>query len=74
MTPNGWEPELILVRWRAGVWKVIDQDLITDRYFLRWVQGSRPDAGVMHWVHRRDTQPIAEMEVIALMADDETIP
>jgi hypothetical protein len=74
LTANGWEPELIFVRWRGGVWKVVDVYPVTNRYFLRWVKGSRPDRGVLHWVARSDTTPLPDMEVIALMTDEKIAP
>lgn len=60
--------DLTYVRWRAGIWKAIGWEPLTDSYRLRWVTGPRPDHGVFHDVKARETTPLNEMEILGLMA------
>lgn len=60
------------VRWRGGIWKVIESNTQTLR--VRWVRGYKPNEGVFQIVRPWDTTVLTAMEVLGLMADDEVVP
>jgi len=69
--------DVTYVHWRGGIWKVMPDNaewINSGQSKIRWVRGSRPDEGVFQIVKPWDTEPLTDMEVLGLMADDEIVP
>ena len=66
--------DLTFVRWKGGVWKVIDHDPnFPSNLKIRWVCGSRPDRGIFQDVAPYSVERLTDMEVIAIAADEDIV-